>query len=179
MYQINSNSVTSKISDDQKEVFNALLAKHQENGHVITSFRDFISLLLDGKLTETPETPEIIDPFEDLQTEISEYAERNELTIAISDTEIVKHALTQKHEPKVEIQKETETVEIEKDIEENQLLVTFTPEQHECFEQINANRNRELTKQGKEEESKEFTALGLMFNPATVNNFSDHFYTGI
>lgn len=178
MYQVSSNSVTSKVTDQQKEQLNALLAEYQEKGHVITSFRDFISLLLEGKLTETPETIEK-NELEPLQLEIAEYAENNSLSEDYSEIQIVEHALTHKPEPKVEIKTEKQEVEIERELKDNELLLVFTPEQQECFEQINANRNRELKKQGKDEESKQFTALGLMFNIATVNNYRGAFYTGI
>lgn len=173
-----SYSIRFSIEDAQgvADFVSDYQAKH---GQTFENMKQLFLHMKDQLQNEAPSPQEIGEHIlvSDIKDEALSYAERNNLPVESTAIQIVKDALTSEKIETVEVEKE---VLKDRELSETELLLDLDEEQLQCLNSINANRNKELEKiEGAGSEEIEDTAKGLMFNEATLNDWSGSFYTGI
>lgn len=203
MYQLSdtSFSVSAKLENqEQKELVNKVLTKIQEEkGVVFDSFRTAFMWMVnhfDGENTEVNQVPKTenepenqiseIGPhilISDIAPSLQDFREKNETNVNEdwTDLEVVRHALD----------KDATVITKERELADNEVLLSLTADEVNCIVTINENRNAALAQLGEEKkddpefspedfepETIETTILESLFNPAHVLH-KEQFYTGI
>lgn len=183
MYLVsNSKTGSARFTEEEKEVINGLLTKIQENQKErFDSFKDAVlkvfglyaeSINTDKQLqTDVNEQPEAIN-VDAIRAHCFTYSEKHDLPIEFKPLEIVLDALTKDRI-------ETQTVEVLPELKENQVLLEFDEPQLKTVETINKNRSVALVENDYPKEPISTTLKGMLFNSATLGDWSGEFYTGL
>lgn len=163
----NASLLAPKVSEDDAILVNTIIEQ-------VKTFSD------NNQLPKTMAVKEVVNlaltsgvliPSEMMEA-VEAYAIRENVSEDATPFDVVVQALTA--EPK--------SVEVEKPVpvklEENQLLLTLSKSRNKCLQEIHANRAEVLKEQESAPQTIEETALGLMFNAATLGNWSRQYFTG-
>lgn len=178
MFVFDKQMISVRLSEQSQTDFNEFLAQYQQNFNCeFTTIKEFFDHLTTNKALFENTTPvddekEVIE-VNSIKDELKAYADREQLPLTSTSVNIVLHALAEKEPIEETAEEETET-------DEAGLFITLDDEQLAALELVNQNRNSALEKQNHEtRETLQDTAKGLMFNAATLNNWSGEFFTGI
>lgn len=190
MLKVESPMVSMRLSDQEKDKFNLFLEAYQKRFNVVfTKNKEFFLHLMNNAeiLTDSTDQGDVI-VVNTIKDSIKAYADREQLPLTMTTEDVVIHALSEKTPPEKPATEEQpasteETVNTEETDEqsadENKLIIDLDETQKEALNIVNTNRNKELSANDLPEETLQDTAKGLMFNSATLCNWSGEFYTGI
>lgn len=202
MYQINGNTVSFRVNEDEREQINQIAEKLQTLGNTTYANGNqlFFALLqyckqLENKAEPTNEVEAMevaldsaVNSVNELNTIVNEY--RKQLSTAVNvvyendnftDDQLITtviNVINSKPETITETETVTETKEVEKQLSENQLLLTLHPNWERKIELLNEIAKRRAKKYSKDIEPIEVLAEKMIFNDGTIFNLGGEFYTG-
>ena len=200
MFQVISDTASARFTPSEKTVVNQRIQAFQEKkGIVFSSFKELLlTLLTDALNTENAEIKEIEKPvpdgfhlfstenkvvFEAMLDELNNYAANNGFQEETPIVDVLKTAIEKAEiEPQtIEVEKEVVKT-VEKQLENNEILLTLTDEGNKTIEKklilLNEIAKRRNRKFGGVPEPVEVLCEKLIFNDGTIFNLHGEFFTG-
>lgn len=183
MYSAKSSN-SAKLSTEEIAKVNEVIEMITTNtDHKIDSFRDVVTVFADyiakTKVHDSKPIENTIELTPSAYANLAEWAhnqrEVEDAPYALSElNEYIKEAFPV-NIPEPEIKE----VQVEKELESDQVLITLNEDQQKIIEFIINARAKELSKKGASAETKEEYIKNCLFDESVLGNWSGEFYTGV
>lgn len=179
MYQIDKPTFSVRLNEDEQNVVNEVLQHIQSKEEKTYTFAKDVFMDVIEKAQSSLQPVETNDPLDNphLSKLMDIYRENFDIPADTGGLQLLVDALTRVNEPLPE----APTVEVEKEVErklsENEVLISFTPDQFSVIKTISDNRNKRLEESM--QETPGLTIKKMALNKANVYNWHGNFFTGL